>query len=586
MSALRLAGDRPADAPSQRDAPPARSAQNTGSSFASQADSPAFVYDVRALAVVPTTTTAKGGFLSRVFGRSQGTDKQAQAAAGTSRPSRPAVISDVIPGSFKHEGHIGITDDGNVDVRLSSVPPEWKQYLRALGVSRKALERDPQLATALLGVLADAPAVTAGKARAQSMGGGSGLSAASAPAPATTLQAGQTAAERWAAVGRKAATVGGAGSAGIPATGSPISNAPVSSGAGPVGSPLTAPAVAVSGARPLPARTASTVVRRAPPPPAPSTVYPQPPLPQHVAAEVDQVAAARASAVAFVPSAISVGGGDDSASGALLFAAPQFKALKGLPPTLTGASALALPQAGVVVAATAARAAAPLGAAQSGASAASRALPPRGSPAPAAAAVWSRADEGITPPVQRHLPPRQFEAPGLSAPLSPAGSASDLAARSGASPGQMERPLQPPAPPPRRHNPVSPPVPATSASSGAPAAADRALLPPTRSANGADSGAATKRPSLLAEIQGFSRSSLSSAGITAPEGTGGSAAAGSAATGSSATTAPSSPPPGSADGALLDRLRAVMAATRTVHAAPTAAGGGADSDDDDGWGSD
>ena len=122
--------------------PGSRSSQNLGSGaspelFGSQADAPAAVFDIPTRRSAVHSGMVSGGsggelrksssFLSRVFQRE---DKHAQAGAAASDtavasaerggvPSTgavPRVISGVIPGSFRHEGHIGLGDDGGFDV--------------------------------------------------------------------------------------------------------------------------------------------------------------------------------------------------------------------------------------------------------------------------------------------------------------------------------------------------------------------------------------------------------------------------------------------------------------------------------------
>ena len=66
-------------------------------------------------------------------------------------PSTSLEISSPIRGSFRHVTHIGVSEDGGLDIR--NLPIEWIQTFKTLGVTRRELARDPELGRSLLEVM-------------------------------------------------------------------------------------------------------------------------------------------------------------------------------------------------------------------------------------------------------------------------------------------------------------------------------------------------------------------------------------------------------------------------------------------------
>jgi hypothetical protein len=66
-------------------------------------------------------------------------------------PSTSLEISSPICGSFRHVTHIGVSEDGGLDIR--NLPIEWIQTFKTLGVTRRELARDPELGRSLLEVM-------------------------------------------------------------------------------------------------------------------------------------------------------------------------------------------------------------------------------------------------------------------------------------------------------------------------------------------------------------------------------------------------------------------------------------------------
>jgi hypothetical protein len=88
-----------------------------------------------------------GWFGSRFLRR--GTDKGKEKTAN--EPKKELVIGGVVPGSFKHEGHIGASGTGFLDVQ--NLPPEVKVLFRELGLSEKEFQNDPGLSKAVTEIL-------------------------------------------------------------------------------------------------------------------------------------------------------------------------------------------------------------------------------------------------------------------------------------------------------------------------------------------------------------------------------------------------------------------------------------------------
>ncbi len=80
----------------------------------------------------------------------------------------PIAVGDVVPGSFKHEGHLGVDGTtGAVQADLGhmteKLPREWRAKLRAVGLTKRDLEKHPELRAEVLGVLRSSGGVAAPK---------------------------------------------------------------------------------------------------------------------------------------------------------------------------------------------------------------------------------------------------------------------------------------------------------------------------------------------------------------------------------------------------------------------------------------
>jgi hypothetical protein len=109
------------------------------------------------------TTKLRGFPWSKMWGASRRTsttsltdgrdkkNRRSDVIEETSMPGLPPssfTVSSPIRGSFRHVTHIGVAEDGSLDIR--NLPVEWIKTFKALGVSKRELARDPELGRSLL----------------------------------------------------------------------------------------------------------------------------------------------------------------------------------------------------------------------------------------------------------------------------------------------------------------------------------------------------------------------------------------------------------------------------------------------------